>query len=41
MPFYKKINQEEAGGKRTLKPLLDLRKGLDTQIPERTLHETQ
>ena len=39
MPFYKKINENTLGGKRTLERLLELRAGLSARIPERTLYQ--
>lgn len=39
MPFYKKIIEDTAAGKRTLERLLNLRQGLRGQIPNRTLKE--
>lgn len=39
MPFYKNINQNTAGGKRTLERLLALRNGLRDNVPTRTLQE--
>ncbi|MCJ7702860.1 MAG: hypothetical protein MUO62_14855 [Anaerolineales bacterium] len=39
MPFYKNINQNTAGGKRTLERPLALRNGLRDKVPTRTLQE--
>jgi hypothetical protein len=39
LPFYKKIDENTPGGKRTLERLLSLRAGLDQEIPKRTLYQ--
>jgi endonuclease/exonuclease/phosphatase family metal-dependent hydrolase len=40
MPFYRDIKEDTKAGKRTLNKLLDLRKALKVEIPERKLSET-